>query len=107
MPQVSEEEAREIQKLIEGSSTLQIVTKANERQVGGSHYRDVAGSGEQHWDMMWRLYREVWFVGNVTKYILRYRKKDGIKDLKKCLHYLTKLIELEEAELEKEKTNDA
>ena len=71
--------------------------KANDIQVGGSHYRDIAGKGEQHWDRMWRMYGEAWFVGNITKYVERYRDKDGVKDLKKAQHYLQKLIELEEA----------
>lgn len=68
---------------------------ANERtKEMAPHY----GEGEQHWDRMWKLYREAWFVGNVTKYVERYRKKDGLKDLRKAAHYLQKLIELEEAE---------
>ena len=69
---------------------------ANDNQVGGTHYKDVPPGEEQHWDMMWRLYGEAWFVGNVTKYVLRYRKKNGVEDLKKARHYLDKLIELEE-----------
>lgn len=74
------------------------MSSANERQVGGSHYKQ--GDKEQHWDRMWRLYREAWFVGNVTKYVERYLRKDGVKDLEKARHYLDKLIELEKAEQE-------
>lgn len=71
---------------------------ANDRQVGGDHYLAAAEpNGTQHWDRMWRLYREAWFVGNITKYVERYRTKDGLKDLHKARHYLDKLIELEEA----------
>lgn len=69
---------------------------ANATQVGGEHYK--TEEGEQHWDRMWRFYREAWFVGNITKYVERYRDKNGIEDLKKAQHYLQKLIELEEAE---------
>jgi hypothetical protein len=79
---------------------------ANDYQCGGSHYLDSAGSGTQHWDMMWELYREAWFVGNVTKYILRYRRKNGIQDLEKARHYLDKLIELEKAAKEASFTNE-
>lgn len=32
---------------------------------------------------------------NILKYISRYDKKDGVKDLKKAEFYLNKLIELE------------
>lgn len=74
----------------------------NERQVGGEHYKELGKGGEQHWDMMWRLYREAWFVGAITKYVLRYKKKNGLQDLEKAKHYLDKLIELET----KEKTNE-
>ena len=74
---------------------------ANDRQVGGDHYLAAAEpNGTQHWDRMWRLYREAWFVGNITKYVERYRAKDGLKDLHKARHYLDKLIELETAAAE-------
>ena len=62
-------------------------------QVGGDHYQ--TETGEQHWDLMWRWYGEAWFIGNITKYLLRYKKKDGIKDLEKAMTYLEKLISLE------------
>lgn len=38
--------------------------------------------------------------GNVIKYISRYTKKDGIKDLKKCKDYLEELIEFEKGMLD-------
>lgn len=34
-----------------------------------------------------------YLAGNATKYVSRWRKKDGIKDLEKALHYVDKLIE--------------
>lgn len=74
------------------------MSTANGTQVGGDHYKDVPAGQEQHWDMMWRLFREAWFVGNVSKYLFRYRRKNGVEDLKKARHYLDKLIELEEAD---------
>lgn len=37
-----------------------------------------------------------WNVGNVIKYVSRYKKKNGIEDLKKAQWYLNNLIELEE-----------
>ena len=33
--------------------------------------------------------------GNCIKYLARYRDKNGIEDLMKAQHYLSKLIELE------------
>lgn len=53
---------------------------------------------------------EGYLVGNVLKYISRYRKKNGIEDLKKCQWYLSKLIIFKDAcdvvEAEKEKENE-
>ena len=36
--------------------------------------------------------------GNVLKYLIRYRDKGGIEDLKKARFYLDKLIEVESLE---------
>ena len=39
---------------------------------------------------------EGYLVGNVTKYISRWKKKNGVEDLKKALFYLDQLIKYEE-----------
>lgn len=65
---------------------------ANERQVGGDHYKQ---GGEEHWDRMWRLHGRGYFVGCITKYVERYHLKNGVQDLEKAKHFLEKLIELE------------
>jgi hypothetical protein len=79
---------------------------ANDYQVGGNHYRtnaggsEMGGGQEQHWDRLVRRYglekAFIWFVGNITAYVERYRDKNGVEDLRKARHYLDKLIELEE-----------
>jgi hypothetical protein len=56
---------------------------ANDRQVGGTHYKI---KGEEHWDRIWRLYGRGYFVGCATKYLERYHEKGGIQDLDKSLH---------------------
>lgn len=66
---------------------------ANDKQVGGDHYRKVPG--EQHWDRIYRLYGRGYFVGCATKYAERYYEKNGKEDLEKAVHFLQKLIELE------------
>ncbi len=68
--------------------------EANARQEGGNHYKN-NGRGEQHWDRVHRLGMN-WFAANVTKYVERYPRKNGLEDLKKARHYLDKLIEVEE-----------
>lgn len=80
-------------------SSPQETAGANAVQHGGTHYRKV--EGEQHWDRIWRLFGPevawVYFVGNATAYIERYRDKNGVEDLRKAGHFIQKLIELEES----------
>lgn len=62
---------------------------ANDRQVGGSHYR----SPIQHWDYVWANNLD-YFQGQITKYVTRWREKNGLQDLLKARHFLDKYIEL-------------
>lgn len=66
---------------------------ANDRQVGGDHYK--VKDGEQHWDRIYRLFGPGYLIGCATKYIERYQKKGGEQDLEKAMHYIEKLKELE------------
>lgn len=62
------------------------------RQVGGSHYRDMP---IQPWDII-DAFGLGFYDGNALKYLLRAgRKGSRLEDLRKCRHYLDKLIELE------------
>lgn len=63
---------------------------ANERQVGGFHYQ----SGFQHWDFVLTL-NLPYLPAQVTRYVARWRKKNGIEDLNKALHYMDKMIATE------------
>lgn len=62
---------------------------ANAIQVGGTHYQN----GFQHWDLAHELDLG-YFEGAITKYVTRYRKKNGIEDLRKARHLAEKLQEL-------------
>ena len=63
---------------------------ANETQVAGEHYRTTI----QHWDYV--LANDLgYFEGQITKYVTRWRKKNGLEDLHKARHFLDKLIESE------------
>lgn len=54
-------------------------------QVGGDHYE----SSYEHWD--WATDQQLcYFVAAATKYIVRWRSKDGAKDLKKAYSYMEK-----------------
>jgi hypothetical protein len=56
----------------------------------------------EHWDVSW-LWKWDMFQYNVTKYLLRWRRKNGLEDLKKASHHLQKYVEVVAADLEKEK----
>jgi hypothetical protein len=65
---------------------------ANEKQIGGNHYKDKA---IEPWDFI--VANNLGFLeGNIIKYIARYKEKNGVEDLKKAKHYLEKLIEVTE-----------
>ena len=65
---------------------------ANDKQVGGNHYRTEI----QHWD--WAAANELdYFQGCITKYVARHKKKNGLEDLLKAQHFLSKYIEQEYA----------
>lgn len=64
---------------------------ANERQEGGDHYK--APGKTEHWDFV-AQHELDYFQGNITKYIIRWKKKGGLQDLLKARHYLDKYIEL-------------
>jgi len=61
----------------------------NEIQIGGMHYR----SDYQHWDYVREGLDGRYLEGCVTKYVYRWRKKNGLEDLRKAMHYLSKLME--------------
>lgn len=67
------------------------MSKANDVQVSGDHYK--AGGAFQHWDYTVRALSCRYLEGNITKYVVRHRKKNGLQDLDKAMHYTVKLME--------------
>ena len=59
----------------------------NNYQIGGDHYK----GPYEHWDFVIDL-KLIYFNACATKYICRWRKKNGVDDLKKAKHYLEKLL---------------
>ena len=70
--------------------------KADEKQVGGTHYKDME---VQPWTVMESVLTREEFIGflkgNIIKYSMRQGRKDS-DDIGKCQHYLQKLREVEE-----------
>lgn len=62
---------------------------ANNTQVGGEHYRTTI----QHWDFAAANELD-YFQGQITKYVTRWKKKNGLEDLLKAQHFLAKYVEL-------------
>ena len=56
-------------------------------QVGGTHYQ----ANYQHWDWVEDIGMG-YLEAVATKYLVRWQNKDGLKDLKKALSYVEKLI---------------
>lgn len=75
----------------------EITMTANERQVGGSHYKDMP---MQPWDVMQAVLTPEEFRGflrgNVIKYSMRAGRKAGSDDATKAQHYIQKLREFDE-----------
>jgi hypothetical protein len=69
--------------------------KANAHQVGGEHYSAHGRPDLQHWDVV-AIFGLDYFQGCITKYVFRWRDKNGLEDLIKARHYLDKYIELQQ-----------
>jgi hypothetical protein len=63
-----------------------------DKQVGGNHYRALA---IQPWEIIDALSLD-FYDGNALKYLLRWRDKGGVQDLKKAIHYIEHQIEKQE-----------
>jgi hypothetical protein len=70
------------------------MSSALQKQEGGSHYKEVAIQPVEYI----HANNLGFFEGSVIKYVTRWKKKGGIQDLKKAIHFLELLIELEQKE---------
>ena len=65
--------------------------KASDHQEGGNHYKQYKIQPTEFLHA-----NNVPFIeGNVIKYVLRHRQKNGLQDLLKAKHYIDLLIEYE------------
>lgn len=76
---------------------MKIKLSAEEKQVGGTHYKDMA---VQPWEVLEMVLTAEEFrgflKGNIIKYAMRQGHKEGSDDAGKARHYMEKLIGLEE-----------
>jgi hypothetical protein len=64
---------------------------ALETQVGGKHYKQFKIQPVEFIHINGLGY----IVGNIIKYVCRYKFKNGVEDLRKARHYIDMLIEQE------------
>ena len=73
--------------------------KANEKQVAGTHYKDM---GVEPWDVVdtWPIEQRIGaYRHGALKYLMRCGNKDDrLQEIKKAGHYVEKLIEILQAE---------
>ena len=62
-----------------------------ENQIGGNHYKDYTIQPVE----FIHANNVPFLEGNIIKYIMRHKKKNGIQDLEKAKHYLEILIQLD------------
>ena len=66
-------------------------TSALDIQEGGNHYKTMAIQPVEYITKNKIPYLE----GNVIKYVSRHQSKNGIEDIKKAIHYLQLIAELQ------------
>lgn len=67
---------------------------ASAAQVGGSHYRDMAIQPAEFITKNSIDY----LAGNVIKYVVRHKNKNGAQDIRKAIHYCQLILEMEYGE---------
>lgn len=71
------------------------MSKAKDKQVGGSHYHEL---GIQPWTAMesWSTLEELrgYHKNTAIAYLARERMKGGDEDIRKAHHHLTRLVEI-------------
>lgn len=67
--------------------------KALESQVGGNHYKNLA---VQPIELITAL-KCSFIQGSIIKYVTRYKHKNGVQDLMKCIHFARLALELKDS----------
>lgn len=78
-----------------------MIETADDRQVGGDHYHQI---GIQPWTVMESVLSRQEFIGylkgNIIKYSMRAGRKEGTDDASKAFHYIQKLNEFLNEEID-------
>lgn len=79
---------------LDGSRAADIPVSTLKNQVDGTHYKQMAIQPVEYCHKNGIDFLE----GSVIKYVSRYKQKNGAKDLRKAIHFLQILLELEYGE---------
>lgn len=92
MPNLGEPKVFTLEEYFSGLQKMMddVDVSVKDKQIAGSHYQRAI----QPWDIISEWELDFW-EGNVLKYLLRWKHKDGVQDLQKAKHYLEYLIERE------------
>jgi hypothetical protein len=81
-------------KLIDAIEFLEAcMSDVDKKQEGGDHYKKVPLEF-QHWNLV-IVHQWTYFQAQAIKYIMRYKDKGGVGDLRKAIHFVEKMIEIE------------
>ena len=72
---------------------------ALEKQEGGKHYKGLVIQPVEYIQANGLDF----FQGNVVKYVTRHKEKNGAEDIRKAMHYLQLILELQYGEVETKK----
>jgi hypothetical protein len=62
-------------------------------QIGGQHYKLQMDDSQQHWNLA-VAHNWDYFQAQIIKYVMRWKDKGGIEDLKKAEHFLLKYLDV-------------
>ena len=81
------------------------MSEERKKQVGGDHYSKLDVQPFDIFKSM-GIFEQV-CQANIIKYVMRYKNKNGVTDLKKAAHYLEELIKINEDVVKSEKPDNA
>ena len=97
-PEVTQDEEEYWKRLVTEPQRLNDLRRANDTQIGGDHYKNM---GVEPWDVVdtWPTEQRIGaYRHGALKYLMRMGSKDEqLQEIKKCGHYIEKLIEVLES----------
>ena len=97
--EVTQDEEEYWQQLTANRKITNELRRANAKQIGGDHYKNM---GVEPWDVVdtWPTEQRIGaYRHGALKYLMRMGSKDEqLQEIKKCGHYIEKLIEVLESE---------